>query len=306
MRKLRKLIYIISFTVFRPLTCIIPFRLYLELIKILSFFTSFFYFKRRKVARNNLLMMRDFSREHIDTVLKEGLHVAAMFGFFDFIMGKWSPELCRKYVIIEGQENYLQAVAQNRGVLVACIHSNTFTVALPCMGFLQKTHTLVILESDGSLVSTLHAKIRRTMWESAKSMSYIYLDKEASATLKIRRMLKEGKVVNISADGQHTGKFFSLPFFDKKILLPTGIFKLSALCQSPIIPLFSGFDIKRNVFRVHLGSPIISQKPEEAAELFVRRFQKHIMKFPSHWAGWWRMKLVKDENGEEVFDLYSV
>jgi lauroyl/myristoyl acyltransferase len=306
MKNFRKLVYVISFLIFWPLASLLPFRLYLALIKLLGLFTSFFYFKRRKVARNNLLMMRDFSREHIDTVLKEGLHVAAMFGFFDFILGKWTPELCRKYVIIEGQENYLQVAAQNRGVLVAFIHSNTFNVVFPCLGFLQKMHTLVILESDGSLVSTLHAKIRRTMWESAKKLSYVYLNKEESATLKIRRMLKEGKVVNISADGQHTGKFFSLPFFDKKILLPTGIFKLSALCQSPIIPLFSGFDRKGNVFRVHLGSPIISQKPEEAADLFVRQFQKHIMKFPSHWAGWWRMKLVKDEKGEEVFDLYSV
>lgn len=57
MEKARKVIHIILFFIFRPLAYILPFRLYLGLIKVLSLISALFYYKRRRTAKNNLLLI---------------------------------------------------------------------------------------------------------------------------------------------------------------------------------------------------------------------------------------------------------
>lgn len=299
--------YIISFIIFRPLTYVIPFRTYLGLIKILSYLTSPFYYKRKHIAKSIFLLIGDFSTEQINTVLREGITNVSLFGFMDFYLGRWRPDICEKYVLVEGKEHFQQALAEKRGVLLAFTHSNTFNAAFPCLGYVKKICSIVILDSSERLsVSRIHAKIRERLWESLETVSYTYLNRGEAVSLKVRSMLKEGKIVAISADGLHAGKFLSVPFFGKKIQLPTGIFKLSTLLGVPILPLFSGFDGKKSVFRVWLGDPILSRTPEEAAEAFIDQFQQHLRKYPSHWTGWWRMKLIKDEKGEDVFQIHSI
>lgn len=305
MKKLRELIYIISFLIFRILSFIIPFRLYLGLIQIISSITNPFYCRRKSIARENLLYIEEFSKDQISSVIDEGIKNVSLLGLMDVYMDRLFPEICKKYVTIEGEDNLKQAIAKKIGVLLAFVHSNAHNVALPCIGAIEKVHCVVTL-NDSDRLSTIHSKLRGSMWESPETLTYIYLKKKESAAFKICRLLKDTKVVAITADGRHTSKFLSVPFFDKKIRLPMGVFMIGTKLQVPIVPLFSGFDRKQRMYRVKLGKPILSQSSETAAEEFSARFQEHLKQYPSHWTGWWRMKLVKDDRGDEVFHIYSV
>jgi len=307
MEKAKILFYTISFLIFRPLSYIIPFRLYIELIKILSFFAAPFFNKRKRIAKNNLFLIQDFSMEQINIALNEGIKSIYTHTLLDFIIDKWSPENSKKYVLIEGKEHLQQALAGGKGVLLTFIHSNTQNVYLPCVGLIEKVYIIAILENLNRFsINSIHDKIREHLWESIRSTKFKYLNKKESVNSKIGSLLKASKIVAISADGLHAGKFFLVPFFNKKIKLPVGFAKLSKLFNAPIVPIFSGFDRKKNLFRVWLGNPIFSQTPKMAAEAFSAQFQEHLKKYPSHWTGWWRMKLVKDEKGEEFFQIYSI
>lgn len=307
MRTARRFIYVVSFLVFRPLLAVIPFGFYVTLAKAFSSLASPFLYGRRKIALNNLLKIQEFSEEQRNTVLDEGIKNVMLFGFLDFNMDRCSVSLCDRYVKIEGRENLLRALGGGHGALLAFIHSNTFNIALPCVGHINRLYSIVTIESAHTLsITSLHAKIRRYLWEAIPTITHTYLKQEESTSLKIRGLLKENKVVALSADGQHTEKFFSVPFFDKKIQLPIGFLKLSVLMHAPIVPLFSGFDRKKNVFNVWLGAPILEETPESAAGAFSAQLQAHLRKYPSHWAGWWRMRLVQDDEGAGVFQLHSV
>jgi lauroyl/myristoyl acyltransferase len=305
MKNVRRSVHILFFIIFRPLIYIVPFSLYLEFIKRLTSLAAPFYFRRKRIAKRNLLCLQEFSPLKIATVLNDGIKNVPLFGFLDFCIDKWSLERCKRHVIIEGKEDFMEAVAQKRGVLLAFVHSNITDVAIPCVGHLEKVYAIVLLDSDGSFVSNIHVRMREHLWESIKTISFRYLDKEKAPTVKIRGMLNQAKVVAVAADGRHSGKFITVPFFSKKIRLPSGIFRLSALVQSPVVPLFSSFDREKGVFRVWLGKPILSPSPEETAEAYALQFQEHLREYPSHWTGWWRMRLIRDEKGEEVFYIHS-
>ena len=305
MAKMRKFIYILSFFVFRPLIYVLPFPLYFELIKIICYLTMPLFYKRREVAQKNLSLIVDFSTEQMDNVLGEGIKNIPLFGFLDFFMDQWTPTLCRRYMRVEGIEVLHNLLDEKKGVLLAFIHANNFNIVFHCIGYIKKLYCIVFLDRSNP-ISNLHVKIRGGMWENIKPMKFIYLNENDSISLTIRRLLKEGKLVALSTDGQQTGNFLYVPFFNKRLKLPLGIFRLGTLFQAPIIPFFSGFDWKDNVFRVWLGTPILCKTPEEAAEAYGAQFQKHLKKYPSHWTGWWRMELMKDEKNEEFFRIYSI
>jgi len=305
MARIRSLFYICSFLVFRPLSYILPFRFYLLLIRVLSIFSASFYFRRRAAAGKALQAVQGLAPDKADKAITEGLRNVSLFGFLDFIADKWTPGRAEKYARIEGKENLEKAISGGKGVLLTYVHSNTFNVALPCTGHIKEIYPLVVLESKGWL-SGIHAKIRGDLWESVPNLEFTYLDREENASLKIKHLLRRGDVVAITADGLHTTKFVSVPFFNTVLQLPMGVFKLSTLFRAPIVPLFSGFDWGEGRFRISLGKPILKDTPVETANAFSAQFQAHLKKYPSDWSGWWRMTPVKDEKGAVVYNLYSV
>ncbi len=307
MKSVRELTYIISFFIFRPLVYLLPFGFYLKVVKILSSLAVPVYYQRRRKAKKNLFLMSSFTKGQVQSVLHEGIKNVSLFGLLDFFCNKLGPDFLKKYSVIEGIEYLNQAKAGGRGGLIAFVHSNTFNIALNCIGNIEKIYDIGILEpSQRWSIASFKSKVRERMWEGTKAMTFIYLQKGESVSLKVRSLLKEGKIVSTSVDGLHAEKFLVVPFFDRKIKLPAGFFTLSTLFKAPLVPLFSGFDWKENVFRIWLGSPILTPTPQQAAEAFSIQFQEHLKKFPSHWTGWWRMGLFKDERGEEVFHLHSI
>jgi len=307
MKKVKKLIYIMSFFIFQPLIYILPFGFYIELIKFLGVVSAPFFYKRRDIAKKNLFLIRNFSIDQIHTVIQDGIKNVPLTGLLRFSYGHGVPDLFKKYVRIEGKEHLTQALSRGKGVLLTFVHSNTQGIALPYIGGIERLYLIVALQNSNRLsINSVYAKIIKHLRERIRDFECIYTNDEESLKSKISNLLKAGKVVSISADGQHARKFFIVPFFDKKIKMPVGFSKLSVFHQAPIVPLFSGFDRKENIFRIWLGPPILSQTPEMAAEAFSVQFQEHLKKYPSHWTGWWRMKLVQDEKGNEVFHIYSV
>ena len=308
MKNLRSVFYVLSFFIFRPLVYILPFRIYLELIKMLSYLAAPFLWERERIALKNLFLIKSFSTEQVQREVKEAIQNVTLFSLLDFIVDQWDSDLCKQYVWIEGKEHLYEALQKGKGVLLAFVHSSILGVALPCVGQIERIYDIGRLErSSGFNFSSIHSKIRGHLWESIKTIEFTYINKkEEGISFKIRHLLKLGKVVSTSADGQYAEKFISVSFFDKKIQLAKGMFQLSTLFQAPILPLFCGFDWKEDVFRIWLGSPILTSTPQQAAEAFSVQFQEHLKKFPSHWTGWWRMGLFKDERGEEVFHLHSI
>jgi menaquinone-dependent protoporphyrinogen IX oxidase len=70
--------------------------------------------------------------------------------------------------------------------------------------------------------------------------------------------------------------------------------------------MFFGFNRKQNTFRIWIGKPIQDGNYETRAKEFVIQFEQHLREHPSHWTGWWRMKLVRDETGDEVFNPHPI
>jgi len=305
LESMRQLIFILSFLTLRPLVVLFPYRFSIEIMKFLSALILPFYFKRKRVAKQNLRLIPDFSEKHIHEVITEGLKNATLMTFILFYNDRFDEAFLKRYVVLYGEENIKKFYDQKKGAIVAFVH-NFDRQSQAFLGYIVEYHVFPFVEEvDRTWVSNMETKIRWKLWESSTTIHYHFV-RPGTATPLIRSLINDGKVVGLGVDGIHSHHFISVPFFNKKIRLPSGIFWLATKLQVPIVPIFSGFDQKQNTFSVWVGNPIQDEYYETRAKEFVIQFEQHLREHPSHWTGWWRMKLVRDETGDEVFHPHPI
>jgi lauroyl/myristoyl acyltransferase len=274
-------------------------------MKFLSTLTLPFYFGRKRVAKRNLKLIPDFTERQVHEVITEGLRNATLTTFIHFYNDRFNEAFFKRYVVLYGEENIKEFYDKKRGAIAAFVHnfdkeSNAF------LGFVVDYHVLVFVQEVGrTWISKIETKIRWKLWKSSTTLHYHFVQ-PGSGTSIIRSLINDGKVVGAAVDGVHSRHFISVPFFNKKIRLPGGVFWLATKLQVPIVPIFFGFDREANTFRIWVGNPIQDGDYETRVKEYAVQFEQHLREHPSHWTGWWRMKLVRDETGEEVFHPHTI
>jgi len=253
------------------------------------------------------MLISVFSKKQINDILREGLMDASMSMLMECYTDHFTEEIYKKYVVIDGETNFRQIKTEKKTPIMAMIHSNFLLSGAALTGYFEKMHTAAFVDEKYlSLIQRFHAKIRRRQFDSMERVTNNYIVGKGSLSAKFRSLIDEGNLVSVCIDGIHSSTFFTIPFFNKKIRLPGGIFWIAAKNQAPMIPFFWGFDREQNIFRIWIGKPIQNENPETIAREYVIQFEQHLRKHPSHWTGWWRMKFIRDENGEEVFVLHKI
>jgi len=306
LESMRQLLFILSFLTLRPLVVLFPYRLSIEIVKFLSTVTLPFYFKRKRVAKRNLRLIPYFSERHIHEVITEGLKNSTLTTLIHFYNDRFDEAFFKRYVVLYGEENIKKFYDQKKGAIVVFVNANFVRQSMAFLGFIVDSNDFDFVEEvDRKWISNMETKIRWRLWESFMTLHHHFVQ-PGYATSSIRSLINDGKVVGTGVDGIHSHHFITAPFFNKKIRLPSGIFWLATKLQVPNVPMFFGFDRKQNTFRIWIGKPIQHEDYEIRVKEFVIQFEQHLREHPSHWTGWWRMKLVRDETGDEVFNPHPI
>ncbi len=303
MKKLRQIAYLLSFSVLRPLSFLVPLTFMLTaLYKTRRFFYIFFSGRRKRASQTFDLCFPELSPKEKGQILDSVLFQALAFPLIDVYLDRIT-EQTSSLVMAEHPEYLKKAVNSGRGVVLVFPHG-LHNISLPVAGMTKSVHIVVAhLYEKKNWLTRLQNFIRIGMQRKIATCRYIYLKKNSLAPLQIVKLLKQKKVVAISIDGAYAGKFYKLPFLgDRSILFTAGPFRLAASLKVPIVPIFGGFDMDSSRVRIIYGSVIEGDNPEAMAQEYARQFQNMLKKAPYCWTGWWRLQTVE----RDVFKPFPV
>ena len=146
-----------------------------------------------------------------------------------------AEELRGRVRSIDGQENYRQARASHRGLIVVTAHMGSFEVAMAELRAVEE-HVHVLFRRDAiGLFERQRCELRRRL-----GIHEAALDDGWTVWINLREALLNDQVVVIQGDRVLPGqKGQRVPFLGGRMELPMAPTKLALATGAPIVPIFS-------------------------------------------------------------------
>ncbi|MDP2952211.1 MAG: hypothetical protein Q8O76_02700 [Chloroflexota bacterium] len=189
-------------------------------------------------------------------------------------------ELQRR-VSLQGEEHFLQALGQGKGVIIATAHLGNFDLVVQLL--VARSLRLT------ALVEPLrYAPLLRLMIGLRSSKGLTFLAMGPGALKSTIKALRRGEIVAVACDRCLNGKGMELPFLGEHTTLPCGAVDLAMKTGAVIIPAFS--ERQGEFFTIHLEPPIrpsgersCSQDLRQPMEQIVAAMEKHVRHRPEQW-----------------------
>jgi len=194
-------------------------------------------------------------------------------------------ELKHRIDPVEGRETYEEARRSKRGAVVVTAHLGGFELGMAALvGHEKRVH--VVFRRDASpRFDRLRSRLREKL-----GVVEAPVDEGWSTWSHLRDSLAGDEVVLIQGDRVMPGqKGVPVPFLHRRLLLPSGPFKLALVAGAPVIPVFS-LRTATGRLRIVVEEPILLTRadgPIDARHPAVLRLaaaiEKHVRSNPEQW-----------------------
>ena len=214
----------------------------------------------RRLIRNNMYFMVNMGRGASRTLDQ----------LFDFIE------------VVDGQDHYEQARADQKGLIVATAHLGSYEVGMAALR--QKEQDVhVVFQRDPvagfeDLRHSLHQKL---------GIHEVPVDDGMETWVRLRDALEANQVIVMQADRIMPGQRGQpIPFFDGSLEMPLGPMKMARLTGAPILPIFA-IDQGAGKVRVVINAPIRVEEDgsnaDGAMEQLARSIEQLVRAYPDQW-----------------------
>lgn len=191
----------------------------------------------------------------------------------------------KKYRIkITGIENLEDAVNTGKGIILLTSHIGNWEVGGLVVASLGKEINIVY-SPDSSILLESQRRLMRT----AKGIREIALKPGGFSSIKLLRILSEGRIIALQGDRLLFDSGVTMPFFNKTAIFPKGAIKLGIITDSIIVPVFIPITGYKS-YVIIIERPIAMEKdPNPELELkinlskIVKVFEKYIALYSTQW-----------------------
>jgi KDO2-lipid IV(A) lauroyltransferase len=215
------------------------------------------------------------------------------------------PRLNRKnissLVVYEGLENYLNAVAEGRGVILLTGHIGAWEMSVYAHSIYGHRMSFLARRIDNPLVERLAESYRARYGNRS-------IDKRGSVR-EILKTLKSGGVVGILADlntSREEGVFCD--FFGVKACTTAGVATLALRTGAVVLPGYLIWDEKERIHRLHFEPPVETintgnQKKDVIANTarYAKVLESIIRRRPDQWLWIHRRWRTRPEGEPEIY-----
>lgn len=189
----------------------------------------------------------------------------------------------RKYIILEGEENFRRAYAQGKGVIFLTAHFGNWEWMAATFPLLTGHPCHVVMRPlDNKFLDQIVETLRT--WTGNKTIP------KKKAMGRMLRLLQNGEIVGVLLDQNvdwHEGVFVN--FFGELACTNTGLALLALRTGAPVLPVFN-IRQKNGQYRVVIEPEIslIRTGNKEAdvfqnTEIFAQIIERYIRAYPDHW-----------------------
>jgi Kdo2-lipid IVA lauroyltransferase/acyltransferase len=268
-------------------------RFLARLIARLSYYISL---KHRLIAIHNLMRsFPDKSLKEIIVIAKESYvgFVLVVADFFD--IPYLNKDKLRRWISVEGLDNYTEACKEGKGVLTFSAHFGNWEIGNATLAIMTRPFVFVYRVFDSPLLEKAITGVRA-------SYGNISLSKE-NAMRPMIRLLKKGATINILIDQNvawYEGVFVDL--FGRKACTTPGFALLALHTKAPVLPVFTRrLPDGRYLLEIGKKIEIIRSGNRDADVLintqnFTKIIEDKIRQYPEQWF-WvhqrWKTKLLQ-------------
>lgn len=204
-------------------------------------------------------------------------------------------------VVYEGLENYLNAVAEGRGVILLTGHIGAWELSVYAHSIYGHPMSFLARRVDNPLVERLAESYRARFGNRS-------IDKKGSVR-EVLKTLKSGGVVGILADlntSREEGVFCD--FFGVEACATAGVATLALRTGAVVLPGYLIWDEKAQVHRLHFEPPIETintgnQKEDVIANTarYAKVLESIIRRYPDQWLWIHRRWRTRPEGEPEIY-----
>ncbi len=266
-----------------------------------KFFTLFF--RRKKIFQTADTTIAwafpDLTKKQRREVFYQSIrHIA--WQFVELVhASKYNRQNIDEVILIEGFENYNQALARGKGVIIMSAHFSAYEIAPALLSHHGINGYYVVRPINNPKLHTLLNRKRAFQ-------GCLPLNKNQSAKILLET-LKAGKTVAITIDQNtsiHEGVFVN--FFNKQACTSTGIARLALNTDASVVPGFVFWDSNLNKYKfcfepaieiVRTGDRAFDIK--ENTSRFTQLVEHYVRLYPDQWTIWshnrWKTRPLKDQ-----------
>jgi KDO2-lipid IV(A) lauroyltransferase len=186
---------------------------------------------------------------------------------------------------VEGREAYQQARHSGRGAVVVTAHLGCFELGMAALVEHENRVHAVFRRDASPRFDRLRSRLREKL-----GVVEAPVDEGWSTWSHLRDSLASDEVVLIQGDRVMPGqKGVAVPFLNRRLLIPSGPFKLALVAGAPVIPVFS-LRTKVGRLRIVVEEPIMLTREDgliDARHPAVLRLaaviEKHVRGNPEQW-----------------------
>ena len=255
-------------------------------------FVYYFDIPHRRISRRNLqFAFPGMSRDQIQDLTKRIFQHFGIAIFEVIQMGCSTRTELLSRVQIEGDEIAIEALAQQKGIVVISAHLGNWEMALQyCPCYLQRPLTGVAKRLQNKILDRMAHKLRTRFGNKI-----IY---KRGALPDMTQTLRQGQVLGLLMDISRRFDGVEVQFFGHRATATPAAAMLALRCKSPVIPIFC--------HRNHKGELVIKAEPpleiqrtgnlrtdlQINTQLITDSVERAVRKHPEQWN--WFLKRWKD------------
>lgn len=191
----------------------------------------------------------------------------------------------RRRLRVRDYQNFIDAAAFGRGVIIAGIHIGPAEMVLQGFPARGVPYIAMIERLQPEPLAELLMKVR-----TAHGQEFVYPD--LAGTKRLIRALRSGGLVTLLVDRDVTGSGVAVEFCGSEIHVPAGVMALARLSHAPIVPavprwLPRASDRHMEVTLLQPFWPELRPKNRDdlrrETERLLARFEPHLRRYPEQW-----------------------
>ncbi|MGD9043668.1 MAG: hypothetical protein PVG06_08145 [Desulfobacterales bacterium] len=278
--------------IFKECIVRIPQSYILVMGKLFGRFVYYIDVPHRRIARRNLqFAFPELSRNQVQNLTKR---IFQHFGIAILEVLQMGCSTCAEMlnrVQIEGDEIVIEALAQQKGIIVISAHLGNWEMALQyCPCYLQRPLTGVAKRLQNRILDRLVHKLRTRFGNKI-----IY---KRGALPDMTQTLRQGQLLGLLMDISRRFDGLEVQFFGRRATATPAAAMLALRCKSPVIPIFCHRNFKGEIV-IKAEHPLEIQRTGNLrsdlqinTQLITDSVERAVRKHPEQWN--WFLKRWKD------------